>query len=159
MATYYCRDCKEELLGGEYVYGLNDAKICPVCKTIIEERFFATFGIRIWAGNTYEDFEVGIGDVERLLETLQDDPDNSRIVLDYSQVIALREGQEPEIDTINVNADLFRAVVLALYNRSGNKDFPVEVQEELEKADQALLKLAVKRLNLHNRKVGEEETD
>lgn len=159
MATYYCRDCKEELLGGEYVYGLNDAKICPICKEVIEERFFATFGIRLFASHAEYDFYIGIGDIERLLDAVKDEPDNGRIVLDYSQVTALREGTVPEVATINVDADLFRAVVLALYNSKVTTELPIEVQEEIDKANESLLKLAIKRLNLHNRKVGEEEID
>lgn len=159
MATYYCRDCKEELMGGEYVYGLNDAKICPICKEVIEEQFYTTFGIRIWAGNSSDDFDIIIGDVERLLEAIQHEPDNCRIVLDYSDVLALREGQEPEIDTINVDVGLFRAVVLALYNHDASRSFPDEVKAEVAKADKALLKQAIKRLNIHNRRVGEEEID
>jgi len=90
MATYFCRDCKCELLGGDYVYALNDEKLCMKCCEEIEKRFHEVFGIWISAGYGSFDFCISIGAVERLLEVMRPEPDNCRVVLDDDAVMELK---------------------------------------------------------------------
>ena len=90
MAEYFCRDCECELLGGDYVYALNEEKLCMKCLRKLEEKFHEIFGIWINASSGEFDFFISIGAVEMLMGAVKSEPDNCRIVLNDDDVFKLK---------------------------------------------------------------------